>query len=94
VNESEQPADPLDDLERRVQHCEALCLRFEEAWHSGQAPRIEDYLPASPEPDSASIFRYLLAIEVEYRAAAGEKWKNGVMWKNGVSSELTWPCQF
>jgi serine/threonine protein kinase len=50
-----------------------VCDRFEKAWKDGQRPRIEEYLGEVPKPDRVSLFRELLAVEIELRRDDGER---------------------
>jgi tetratricopeptide (TPR) repeat protein/tRNA A-37 threonylcarbamoyl transferase component Bud32 len=53
-----------------------ICDRFEAAWpdpgQTAPRPRIEDYLGDTPEPERSQLLAQLLALELEYRRAAGE----------------------
>ncbi len=57
--------------QRRV---DALCDRFEDAWHEGEEPRIEDYLATCGLPASrqGALLCELLKLERELPLAAGE----------------------
>jgi formylglycine-generating enzyme required for sulfatase activity len=59
---------PLSALRRVVQTCD----QHEAAWQAGARPTIEDYLAASRDNERPTLFRRLLALEVELRRAAGE----------------------
>jgi WD40 repeat protein/tRNA A-37 threonylcarbamoyl transferase component Bud32 len=48
------------------------CDRFEAACRGGNRPLIEDFLRGTTDPDDRVLFRYLLAVELDYRAAVGE----------------------
>jgi tRNA A-37 threonylcarbamoyl transferase component Bud32 len=65
-------AGPLAVLARVDQ----VCDRFEAAWPDpgrlAPRPRIEDYLGETPEPERSQLLTPLLALELEYRRAAGE----------------------
>jgi serine/threonine protein kinase/WD40 repeat protein/tetratricopeptide (TPR) repeat protein len=50
-----------------LQRVDESCDRFEEAWKTGQRPRIEDYLEAVPEPERSKLLGELLKVELEYR---------------------------
>jgi serine/threonine-protein kinase len=52
---------------------EPMCDAFEAACKAGQRPRIEDFLGDAPEPLRAALLRELLALELAYRARAGEQ---------------------
>ena len=49
------------------------CHRFEADWRAGRRPAIEDCLARTAGPDRAALLRELLAVELEYRASAGER---------------------
>src|SRR6516225_8150664 len=70
MSEDASPSDGSFSQRRRV---DEACDRFEAAWKAGQLPRIEDYLAGVPESDRVSLFRELLALEIELRCAGGEK---------------------
>jgi serine/threonine protein kinase/xanthine/CO dehydrogenase XdhC/CoxF family maturation factor len=57
---------------RRV---DALCDRFEDAWHDGEEPRIEEYLATCDLPPSQQmdLFCELLKLERELRQKRGEQ---------------------
>jgi tetratricopeptide (TPR) repeat protein/tRNA A-37 threonylcarbamoyl transferase component Bud32 len=65
-------AGPLAVLARVDQ----VCDRFEAAWpdpgQQAPRPRIEDYLGETLEPERSQLLTQLLALELEYRRAAGE----------------------
>jgi eukaryotic-like serine/threonine-protein kinase len=69
-HEHSRRSDPPPPLADRV---DEACDRFEAAWLSGKRPRIEDYLPAAPEPDRESYLRELLILELAYRRRDGEQ---------------------
>jgi eukaryotic-like serine/threonine-protein kinase len=48
------------------------CDRFEAACRAGDEPLIEDFLRGTTDPDYRVLFRYLLAVELDYRVALGE----------------------
>jgi serine/threonine protein kinase len=52
---------------------DAVCDRFEDAWLSGQRPRIEDALGDAPQPERAELLRQLLRVELFYRRRDGER---------------------
>ena len=56
-------------LERQLN---AACDRFEAAWRAGTRPRIEDFLTDCPGPGRGALLAELLALELAYRARAGE----------------------
>jgi serine/threonine protein kinase/formylglycine-generating enzyme required for sulfatase activity len=49
------------------------CEQFTSAWINGDKPRIEVYLRAAAPAEQATLFRELLAAEVDLRAAEGER---------------------
>jgi WD40 repeat protein/serine/threonine protein kinase len=49
-----------------------VCDRFEADWKTGQRPLIEDWLDAAADFERSTLFRELLAVELEFRANAGE----------------------
>jgi WD40 repeat protein/tRNA A-37 threonylcarbamoyl transferase component Bud32 len=52
---------------------EQQCTRFEQAWKSGQRPRLEDYREDISEPGSSVLLYELLKIEIHYRRKAGDR---------------------
>ncbi len=59
--------------ESSIDQIDQICDRFEATWKSGPRPRMEDYLDGVSEPTRTSLFQELLAVELEYRRAAGEQ---------------------
>ena len=59
--------------ESSIDQIDQICDRFEATWKSGPRPRMEDYLDGVAEPTRTSLFQELLAVELEYRRAAGEQ---------------------
>jgi WD40 repeat protein len=58
-----------------VDRLDAVCDRFEAAWKAaaaGQAPRIEDYLVALPEPERADLLHELVLLDLHYRGRRPE----------------------
>jgi serine/threonine-protein kinase len=51
-----------------------ICQRFEAAWQTGPAPRLEVYLGVSEGPERAALLRDLLRVELELRPQS-----NGVL---------------
>src|ERR1051325_7907591 len=51
---------------------DAICDLFEAAWHSGQAPRIEDFLPRADLLQQDMLFRELLLAEWDLRRRQGQ----------------------
>lgn len=49
-----------------------LCVRFEKDWKQKGPVRLEDYLQEVPTPLRNLAFRELLALELDYRQAAGQ----------------------
>src|SRR5262249_18176745 len=60
----ENPTLSLASL-RRI---DEACARFEEAWQTGQTPRIEDYLAGVQDPLRTALFLELFLAERELRA--------------------------
>jgi hypothetical protein len=56
----------------REERVDRVCDAFERQWKMGQQPRIEDYLDRAAEGDRPRLLRELLALEWQFRAAAGE----------------------
>ena len=50
-----------------------VCNHFESAWLAGQCPRLEDFLAQVEEADRPALLGELLALDMEYRARAGER---------------------
>lgn len=65
----EQTPDPDDSLTRRM---DGICDRFEAAWKSGSAPRIEDHLKQLPGDTDGSLLLELLRLDLEYRCRQSE----------------------
>ena len=57
-------------MERRVH---AACEKFEAAWNAGTRPRIQDCLTSVPELARPVLLTELLALDLAYRARAGER---------------------
>ncbi len=51
---------------------EAAIARFEEAWHAGTPPDIAAFLPPEPGPLRTALLQELIAIDKEFRRAAGD----------------------
>src|SRR5438045_1730496 len=49
------------------------CDRFEAAWRAGERPRIEEYLGGTEGAERAVRARELIAIDLHWRARAGER---------------------
>jgi len=56
-----------------VAELERICDRFESALRAGERPRIEDELPALPEPARGTLLVDLIALELAYRRRADER---------------------
>jgi serine/threonine protein kinase len=69
VEISSQSGHPLS-LDLRIN---AALNRFEQAWKTGQRPRIEEFLGDAPEPVRSALLRELIALDIEYRRQAGEQ---------------------
>ncbi|MFO0878474.1 MAG: tetratricopeptide repeat protein [Gemmataceae bacterium] len=54
-------------------HLESLCDQFEDQWKAGQPTPIGTFLAGIPEVIRRALGRELLAIEIEYRLARGER---------------------
>jgi serine/threonine protein kinase len=50
-----------------------VCDQFEEAWRSGQRPRLEDFLAQAPTGARDTVLVDLLAIELQSRSQAAEQ---------------------
>jgi len=62
--------DPIaPELSRLI---ETACDRFEEAWKTGDTPRIEDYLDEFPESVRAELVRHLRALDLTRRSGSVE----------------------
>jgi formylglycine-generating enzyme required for sulfatase activity/predicted Ser/Thr protein kinase len=57
-------------MARRV---DQACDQFEMDWRSGKRPRIEDVLLAAREEERSQLLQDLLLVELELRAAGGDK---------------------
>jgi hypothetical protein len=49
-----------------------IATLFDQAWHRGEHPRIEDYLAGVAEPRRSQLLEELLRVELDDRRAAGE----------------------
>ncbi len=56
-----------------AQRLDPICDRFESAWIAGQRPVIDEHLAEARESERPALFRELLRLDVEYRAARGER---------------------
>jgi serine/threonine protein kinase/formylglycine-generating enzyme required for sulfatase activity len=52
---------------------DAICDCFEEAWRTGERPRIEEWLDQAPEAHRGRLLRELLSLELYYRIKKGER---------------------
>jgi len=50
-----------------------ICLRFEDAWRTGDQPRVETYLEGIPEPQRSLLFQELLRLELYYQQQSGRQ---------------------
>jgi serine/threonine protein kinase/tetratricopeptide (TPR) repeat protein len=60
----------LTDHQRRL---DGVCDQFEAQWRSGQRPRLEEFIDQAPDTQRATLFGELLALELSYRADAGDQ---------------------
>jgi hypothetical protein len=67
------PTTPGDRPARPSERVDELCDRFEAAWRTGAAPRIEDFLAEVEAGDCAALLRELVALERELRRKSGER---------------------
>ncbi len=49
------------------------CLRFEDAWRAGRAPRIEAFLGDAVRPERAALLRELILVDICYRKKGGQE---------------------
>jgi predicted Ser/Thr protein kinase/tetratricopeptide (TPR) repeat protein len=56
-----------------LQEIDGICDRFEAAWLVGETPVLSEYLADALPEAKASLFRDLLALELEYRRGMGER---------------------
>jgi serine/threonine protein kinase len=56
-----------------LEHIVAACDRYEAAWRGGQRPHFEQFVNAGAEQHRARLFRELLALDLEFRRACGER---------------------
>src|SRR5262249_40562050 len=54
-----------------LRRLDAVCVRFEEAWRSGEPPRLEDYLAGFTGRERAQLFRELVLLDLELRQDRG-----------------------
>jgi eukaryotic-like serine/threonine-protein kinase len=63
------PTLPVADFIR----IDAVCDRFEAAYHAGECPDLAAYLSGVPSGDRGPLFRNLLSLDLEYRRLRGEQ---------------------
>jgi Tfp pilus assembly protein PilF len=64
--------DPNDSLSlATVKRIDEVCERFEAVWHTGPAPRLEDFLGAAQAWEREALLRELLRVEVDCRQRQG-----------------------
>jgi tetratricopeptide (TPR) repeat protein len=56
-----------------LQYIDAVCDRFEAAWHGGQTPDPSSYLADAPERLRQPLCRDLLRLDLQYRRERGEQ---------------------
>ena len=69
------PTDPHRNESTRFSvalRVDQLCDEFEASWRSGNRPQISAFLDQVPSPARATLFRELLVLELDYRAADHE----------------------
>ncbi len=54
-----------------LERLDVALVRFEKAWHDGQAPRIEMYLEEAEEPERSLLLRELMGLELELERGTG-----------------------
>lgn len=62
-----EPAASGFDTIDHIHHVEEACDRFEAALRAGSKPRIEDYLPATPDEERLAVLKRLIELEEHYR---------------------------
>jgi serine/threonine protein kinase len=72
VSESKeiQSSSELQALER----IDAICIQFERAWQTEEAPSLEEHLALALPDDHDSLLFELLMIELSYRKRRGDEW--------------------
>ena len=73
MSDGDRPDDDNALGATRLVVIDRACHRFEADWRAGRRPAIEDCLAGTAGPDRAALLRELLAVELEYRASAGER---------------------
>jgi eukaryotic-like serine/threonine-protein kinase len=66
------PPWPAGGPARVTKQVDAVCDRFESAWRSGSAPRVEDYVAEADDADRQALLSELVALERELRRRRGE----------------------
>src|SRR5262249_38309253 len=56
-----------------IRQIEQICDDFEAAWRAGERPVFESYLDRVAPPLGSELLHHLVALDWEYRAAAGEE---------------------
>ncbi len=69
---AESPHSPASDSLAQARRVNSACERFENAWRSGNSPRIEIFLEESPSEDHAELLRELLILELELCLQSGK----------------------
>ena len=54
-----------------LERLDVVLVRFEKAWHDGEAPRIEMYLEEVEEPERSLLLRELMGLELELDSGTG-----------------------
>jgi eukaryotic-like serine/threonine-protein kinase len=62
------PPDPSSTAWREL---EQVIARFEDAWHNGEQPALDDFLPGEPAVRQAALVE-LIHADLEFRLKAGE----------------------
>lgn len=57
----------------RAADLEVICDAFEREWKAGKRPAINDWLRGKAGAERATLFQYLLELELDYRRRAGEQ---------------------
>src|SRR5436190_4644349 len=56
-----------------LRQIDSACLRYEQAWRSGSAPRIETYLVEAGFEARNPLLKALLQLDLELRSASGQQ---------------------
>ncbi len=67
------PISGNDHSQHSLVQMDQICAAFEQAWRTGQIPRIEDFLQQEPAVQQQLLLQELVAIEVDYRRRRFEK---------------------